>query len=799
MFSNYLKSSYRNLLANKTITALNIFGLAIGVAVCMIIGVWLQRELNYDNFHVDGEKIFRLSNTFQSESESFSQAPSGSGIGAQLPKLLPDVESACRVFGATYKLQYEDKLFIEENAAEVDSNFFEFFGFQLKKGNPATALIQANQIVLTQSLAKKYFGDADPMNKTITMDGQYQMVVSGVAADPPVNSHIQFDMLVSSSFLKALMTRLYQFDIDNEWLGGWPNTYVALKNPEHWKEAEQKINDLVAEKSKKEWEENQMSYAYFLQPIRDIHLKSALRYDALNNGSLARVRVFGIAGLIVLLLACVNYINLTTAGAMKRAKETGVKKVVGAAKHQLVQQFLLETCLVCITSVGLGCLLFEIALPYFSTWIGEEFAFHYNLTNLGILAGSIGALTLLSGFYPAAVLSSFRLSTVLKGNFSHSTSGNWLRKGLVVFQFTSTIAIIAAIIIMNEQMGFIRNKSLGYEGRAVITIPFYGEAVVRNQYETLRNELMKSPYILNVTKHGGNVVGGLGNGWTKTENLKGEAISTSLYNLNVDTTYFDTYDLQLVTGRFFSSAMPTDTTKSVLVNEAAVRTFGWETPENAIGKKFGENNDIKQVIGVVRDFHFESLHKPVEAVLIDYAINGSNLSLKLNATHLDAAVKHLQGIWSKMITDVPLEYSFVDEQVAEQYGNEQKMEGVFYAFSFVSLFVACLGLFGLSMFVVERKTKEVGIRKVLGASVSQIVAMLSKDFIVLVLISMLIASPIAWYLMHQWLNGFAYRIDISWWMFLLAGMIAIVIALATVSLQSIKAATSNPVKSLRLE
>lgn len=310
---------------------------------------------------------------------------------------------------------------------------------------------------------------------------------------------------------------------------------------------------------------------------------------------------------------------------------------------------------------------------------------------------------------------------------------------------------------------------------------------------------MKSPYILNVTKHGGNVVGGLGNGWTKTENLKGEAISTSLYNLNVDTTYFDTYDLQLVTGRFFSSAMPTDTTKSVLVNEAAVRTFGWETPENAIGKKFGENNDIKQVIGVVRDFHFESLHKPVEAVLIDYAINGSNLSLKLNATHLDAAVKHLQGIWSKMITDVPLEYSFVDEQVAEQYGNEQKMEGVFYAFSFVSLFVACLGLFGLSMFVVERKTKEVGIRKVLGASVSQIVAMLSKDFIVLVLISMLIASPIAWYLMHQWLNGFAYRIDISWWMFLLAGMIAIVIALATVSLQSIKAATSNPVKSLRLE
>ncbi|MDX1943010.1 MAG: FtsX-like permease family protein, partial [Saprospiraceae bacterium] len=763
------------------------------------IGTWLQRELSFDNFHPNGAQLFRLSNTFKSESESFSQAPSGPAFGAQLPDILPEVESACRIFEESFKLERGDLAFIEQNGLMVDANFFEFFGFRLKEGNPATVLNAADQIVLTERLATKYFGNENPIGKTLKLDGESVKTVSGIAENPPVNSHIQFDLLLSSTHLINRMLQQYNFDMNNLWVGGWPKTYVQLKKPENWRVAEAKINEIAAEKSKKEWEENKMSYNYFLQPIHDIHLKSNLRYDADNNGSLARVKIFAIVGIIVLLLACINYINLTTAGAMKRAKETAVKKVVGAIKSQLIRQFYLETFIICTLSVGLGFLLFKMGLPYFAEWIGQPYSFEYNITNFSLLTILILLLTTVSGFYPALVLSSFNISNTLKGSFLQGVQGVLLRKGLVVFQFTMTIAIIAAILIINQQMDFIKNKSLGFNREAVIEVPFYGDTTVINQYGALRNELLKNTGILNVSKHGGNVVGGLGNGWLVTQNLQGDEISTSLYSMSVDTSYFATYDMQLIAGRFFSKDIPTDVNKSVLVNEAAVRTFGWQQPENAIGKRFGTGDAARYVIGVVRDFNFESLHKPVEALMIGYSTQGNSLSLKLDATQLDASLKHLEKIWKTMIPNMPLEYAFVDEQVAQQYGNEKKMEGVFYGFSVLSLLIACLGLFGLSMFVVERKIKEIGIRKVLGASVAQIVTLLSKDFALLILVAVLIASPIAWYFMSQWLESFAYRIDIPWWSFALAGVVVIAIALLTVGIQAIRAAVANPVNSLRSE
>jgi len=397
------------------------------------------------------------------------------------------------------------------------------------------------------------------------------------------------------------------------------------------------------------------------------------------------------------------------------------------------------------------------------------------------------------------VLSSFNPATALKGNFFTSARGNLFRKGLVVFQFTITIALVASIIVISGQMNYIKRKSLGFEGNAVVEVKFFGEQSVQDQYVSLRNQLMQSPYILNVSKHSGNVVGGLGNGWTTTENLKGDEISTSLYNVAVDTTFSDVYNLKLAAGRFFSKEFPTDTTKAVLVNEAAVRTFGWQKPENAIGKKFGKGEEIRYVIGVIKDFNFESLHKPVEALMIEYSRRGNSLSIKIDTRHTDEAINHLQKIWKTSISDVPLEYSFVDESIARQYGNEQKMQGIFYWFAGLSLLIACLGLFGLSIFVVERKVKEIGIRKVLGASITGIVGLLSKDFLKLVLIAAIVASPIAWYFMHQWLQDFAYRISIGWWVFVVSGVIALMIALITVSFRSVKAAIANPVKSLRTE
>ena len=798
MIRNFFLTAWRNFSRNKVFTLLNVSGLAIGITVCLIIGVWLQRELSYDNFHSDADKIFRISNTFKSESESFSQAPSGPAFGAQLPKEIPAITSSCRLFNSSFKLKSGSNQFIENEAFYTDSNFFSFFRFKLKKGNPQQALMLQNQIVLTEALAEKYFGNDDPVGKTIMVDGKYPMIVSGIAENCPINSQIQFKVLIPSSLLIKQMKDQYNFDMNSQWLGGWPMTYVKL-DPSKADDIQKQINAVAKRFSEKDWKENKMSYFYFLQPMKKIHLNSNLRYDTPNNGSLSTVRIFSIIGVIVLLLACINYINLTTAGAIKRAKETSVRKVVGATKPQLIRQFFIETFIICSSAVIIGVVILKLILPAFSAWIGQSYRFDFSLLNIFILFGFVLFISAIAGIYPSAILSSFNPATALKGSFSQSAKGNLIRKSLVVFQFTITIALVASILIISRQMNYIKNKSLGYDSHAVIEVNFYGEDVVRNHYSAIRNQLLSSPYILNTSKHDGNVVGGIGNGWTTTENLKGDDISTSLYSMFIDTTYADTYNMKLAAGRFFSPQIPTDTTKSVMVNEAAVRTFGWKTAENAIGKRFGKGDDARYVIGVVKDFNFESLHKPVDALLIRYTKVGSSLSLKIDGRHIDEAINHLKKTWQSMVPDVPLVYSFVDESIGRQYGNEQKMQGIFYGFAILSLLIACLGLFGLSIFVVERKIKEIAIRKVLGASIPGIVGLLSKDFLKLVIIAAVIATPLAFYFMHQWLQDFAYRVNIGWWVFAASGIVALLIALVTISVKAIKAAMGNPVKSLRTE
>lgn len=799
MFKNYFKTAWRNLSKNKVFSLLNITGLSISVAVCLLIGIWVLRELSFDNFHPNGDSIFRLSNTFKSESESFSQAPSGPAFGAQLPRALPAVQSACRLFPGSYKIKYGDKQFFENDVLAADSNFFSFFGFKLLKGKPHQVLQSPSQIVISEDMAIKYFGQQDPVGKTLLVDDKFSVTVSGVVENSPDNSHIQYSFVYPVSALRQNMIQAYQLDINTLWVGGWPATYLQLRNPEKWQATEKQINAVAAKFSEKEWKQNKMSYKYFLQPLGDIHLKSKLRYDAANNGSLGRVQIFSILGIIVLLLACINYINLTTAGAIRRAKETAVRKVTGATKSQLVRQFFLETIIVCTLSVLLGIVLLEIVLPAFSAWLGTDYHFDITVTNILIILGFIVVISLIAGMYPSAILSSFNPVTTLKGSFTQSIKGNFIRKSLVVFQFSITIALIAAIFIINSQMNYMKNKSLGFNGNSVVEVEFQGDASVQNKYSAIRNELLSNPYVLNVSVHDGNVVGGLGNGWTTTENLNGDEISTSLYGMNVDPSYLNTYDLQLAAGRFFSKDIPTDSTAAVLVNEAAVKTFGWEKPENAIGKKFGKGDDAQYVIGVVKDFNFENLHKPVEALKINYARRGSKLSLKINANQINAAIDHLETTWKAIVPGVPLQYNFVDDNISKQYGDEQKMQGVFYSFAGLSLLIACLGLFGLSIFIVERKIKEIGIRKVLGASVTGITVLLTKDFAKLIIISLVLATPVSWYFMNAWLQDFAYHIDINWWVFAIAGIIALGIALFTISFRAIKAATANPVESLRSE
>jgi putative ABC transport system permease protein len=446
-----------------------------------------------------------------------------------------------------------------------------------------------------------------------------------------------------------------------------------------------------------------------------------------------------------------------------------------------------------------GVSIVKAILPSFSAWIGQPYTFDLTLLNVAIICVFIIGVSLISGIYPALSLSSYNPAAALKANFSMGAKGNLTRKSLVVFQFATGIALVASLIVIVLQMKFIQNKSLGYDGTAIIQVDGnYGREVTTN-YDALRNELLKNPNINHVSKHSGNVVGGLGNGWTTTENLKGEEISTSLYQYEVDPDYMDTYDMSLAAGRFFSLDFPSDTTKAVIVNETAVKTFGWEKNENAIGKRFGKGEGAKYVVGVIKDFHFESLHKPVEAVMMHYARFAGTVSLKVDATHVDNAIEHLKATWKTVNPEVPLMYTFVDQDIKSQYGNEQKMQSLFYGFSALSLVIACIGLFGLTIFVVERKIKEISIRKVLGANGAGIVSLISKDFVKLVLIANVVAIPVAYFVMNKWLEDFSYRIEIKWWVFVAAGVMGLIIAFVTVSFQAIRAAMTNPATGLRTE
>ena len=796
MYANFFITAWRNLGKNKIHTTLNITGLSIGIVVCLFICVWLQRELSFDNFHPDGDQIFRITNTFKSQSEVFSQAPSGVALAAQLPKQLPIIKSACRVFQFEHKFRVGNNSFFEHHTFVADSNFFSFFGFQLQQGQARLVLNSPDLLVLTEKTAFKYFGTTKRIvGRTMLMD-EHPMIVAGVAQNPPVNSHLQFDAVIPYTNFRNYGIANWKEDLDEDWVGGWPYVYVKLAKESNRTNAERQINEVIAKFSEKIWEENKMSYQYFLQPIGDIHLKSQLRYDSSNNGSLYIVNIFTIVGIIVLLLACINYINLTTAGAIKRAKETSVRKVIGATKSQLIRQFFLETFIICSISVIIGLTLFKALLPSFSAWISQPYNFLITPINILLIFSFVIFVSAISGIYPAFMISSFKPALSLKGVFSQSKHGSLIRKSLVVFQFTITIS---SVLIVKQQMNFINNTSLGFNDNALIEINFNGDETVLKSYNQLRNELLQNPYILNVSEQESNIVGGLGNGWTTTQNLKGEEVSTSIYRLNVSPDYFKTYNMKLAAGRFFSEDVPTDSAQSVLVNEAAVRTFGWKTPSNALGKPFGPKEDRKYVIGVVKDFNFENLHKQVEALLIGHVRQANSISIKMKSGHIHETIEQLTKIWKKIAPSVPFQYSFIEERISNQYGSEQKMQSIFYGLSTLSLLIACLGLFGLSIFIVERKVKEIGIRKVLGAKISGIVNLLSKDFLKLILISVLIASPLAWYLMNNWIREFAYHIKISWLVFVLSGCTAIIIAFLTISIQSIKAALANPITSLKTE
>lgn len=798
MIQRFFRSTVRHLSRNRTSAILNISGIAIGIATCLIIAIWAERELSFDDFHPNIDNKFRLWNTFKSESETFSQAPSGIALGAHLPKHVPAITSSCRIFNGSYKVRYEDKAFFESRFLLVDSNLFSFFGFKLLHGDPKTVLLSTSDLVVTEETAVKYFGSAEAaFGKTILVDDE-PMNISGVAANLPLNSHIQFDAVLPYERLRAYGLKEWKEDLDNQWIGGWPHTYVEISDASTVADVERQVNEVVERFAKKEWEDNKMSYQYFMMPVQDIHLKSNLRYDSRNNGNLLTVRVFVAVAIFILILACINYINLTTATALKRAKEISLRKVSGASRRQLMGQFFAETLMVSSIAVGLAVVLLQMALPLLSSWIGQKYTFSFTFVNVAILAGFIMVVTLASGFYPSVVLSSFQPVESLKGRFANSYRGQTARRSLVILQFTISTVLLIAILTVNHQMNFIRKTSIGYRADAMVVVQTNGDPTVVGKYDVIRNELLSAPYVMGVTRHNGGVVGGLGNGWTTTRNNDGKEVTTSIYRMNVDAEFFNTYGMELVAGRTFTKGTA-DTTKSVVVNEAAVKNIGWPSAQDAIGKPFGTGENIRYVIGVVKDFHFESLHKRVDPILIGHVGDGNSISLRIDGTHLKEGIAKLEQVWSTVAPGMPLNYQFVDESLKEQYASEQRMESIFNVFAGLSFLIACMGLFGLSTFMMQQRTREIGIRKVLGARETGLAILLTTDFLKPVLLSAIVAIPIGWYAMDQWLQTFAYHTTISWWIIALAVMVPATIAILTVSIQSIKTSLVNPATTLRTE
>ncbi|GAB3505472.1 ABC transporter permease [Spirosoma knui] len=811
MLRNYVKIAWRNLVTNKLYAGLNLIGLSIGLTCFAFIALWVRDEWSYDRFNEKADRIYRVSSKVFGDSETFEHAVSAVPLGPALKADYPEVEQFVRFDMNDAVVKRGDRMFVEEGILLTDPSFFDTFSYKLAIGDPKTALNDPFSLVLTESMAKRYFGSENPIGQNLVMmlhDTTGKGVpyrITGVMPDAPKNAHFTFSCLVS--FETLIAHERAELTSDNAWGDNSYYTYILLKKGVDYKSFEAKLPqfyDRHVLPISRRYGVNKRTAEYQLMPLTDIHLKSHVRYEISSTGSLTNLYIFGTVGLFILLLAAINYMNLATARSLKRAKEVGVKKVMGALKGQLIAQHLLESVLLALGSLGIALLLCYSLQRAFFQLTQKDISIFQSPLLLVFLVGMALLMGLASGIYPAFFISSYRPATVLKGTFATSVKGVWLRKGLVVFQFSVTIVLLVGILVINRQRSFMQHKNLGYRKEALLQVKVNGDIDVQRRIEPFKHDLLTSPYVKHLTTSNSILVGGLGNNGMETVDGQGKKLQTSIYRLKVDYDYIATLGMKMVAGRNFSKQFPadnpTDSTQNFLVNEAAVKAFGWSSAEKAIGKPFVMNGRRGQVVGVVNDFHFNSLQhrvEPLAMVIRDFGF--SRIILNIDGHKPQEAIAALESLWKKHFPTAYLDYDFVDKKLGEQYEAESRFSTIFLYFSLISVLIACLGLYGLTTFTAEQRTKEIGVRKVLGASVTSIIALLSRDFLRLVVLSIVLATPIAWYTMNEWLTSFAYRIDIEWWVFALAGLLAVTIALLTVSFQSIKAALTNPVKSLRAE
>ncbi len=796
MFKNYLKIAIRNLIRHKVNSFINITGLAIGIACCILIFLYALNELSYDRFHKHADNIFRVLTI----DENLGVSSNLVGItmpplGPAMVKQIPEVVESVRMTGARKNLlEYEEKTLYAEKVVYTEPSLFSTFDFELLSGDPQTALNRPNTAVITEEMTQKIFGSDNPIGKTVTLDDQDEIEIIGIVVDVKQNSHLEFDMLVS----------LYPTEQDTnfvQFLESWQNiamvTYVRLGNPKAETDVETKMEALIRETETGE------GFHVTLQPLIDAHLRSPdVLFDAQNRnkGDINSIYSMITVALFVILIASFNFMNLSTARSANRAREVGMRKTVGALRTQLIYQFLGESTFLCFLALGLALVLVEIFGPMLNLAIEGSIIIYLfsDISRFGLLILMTLMLGVFAGSYPAHVLSSFRPVKVLKGTFKGSSSGIWLRRVLVVAQFTVSVAMIIGLAIVYQQLDYTKNKKLGFDKGQVLNI--YLGRELTDRFEPLKNELAQLPSISAIATSSSMPGRGFGRRGMVPEGAADDE-NWIVSVMSIDENYIDMMDMKIIEGRNFSPEFTTDADQAVLINQTAAKELGWQS---SIGKKikFGraEDGPESKIIGVIEDFHFASMRHKIEPLFLNYR-PGVNfvLSLSLEPGDIPATVASITKIWQEVIPSHPFEYSFFDQDFDRLYRSDENFADLLLKFTWLAIFIACLGLFGLAAFTTEQRTKEIGIRKVLGASISNLVMLLSKEFLKLVLIAVIFAFPLAYLSMDKWLQHFAYRIDIGLITFVLAGVLALAIALATVSFQAIKAAVSDPVDALKYE
>ncbi len=807
MIRNYLKIAFRDLRKNKGYSAINIIGLAVGLTTCLLIMLYVVDELSYDRYNDKADKIYRVNNEVKFGGNYVDLAVAPAMMGPTMVKEFPQVEQYTRIrWYGSFLVRKGNENLKEGKVAYGDSTLFDVFTLPMLAGDPKTALKEPHSLVITETMAKKYFNRIDVVGKNLVINDTGNYKITGVIKDIPAQSHFNFDFFVP-------FTENEDSRSDN-WLSENYNTYILLKKNADAAKLEPGLNKMmdryvgpelknIINLSLDDFKKTGGYVRASLTPLTDIHLHSNKTGELWGNGNIRFVYIFSAIALFILLIACVNFMNLSTARSANRAKEVGVRKVLGSLKKNLIQQFLTESVMISFIALLLAILLAWLLLPYFNQLAGKNIQVNslfqpFMLASLVLLMIAVG---LLAGSYPAFFLSAFQPIVVLKGKLATGFKRSWLRNALVVFQFFISIILIIGTVVIYNQLNYIRNKDIGFNRNQVLIIN--NTDALRDHAITFKNELLQLSGIQNATMSGYLPVNyNRSNDAFFTSPTLDPKTGMSMQKWAVDENYLPTLDIKLLQGRNFSPQFLTDST-GVIINEAAAKFLG---SKDLLNKKLYRIEDIQtkkigeyHIIGVIKNFNFSSLRDVITPLGLLLRKDNGNISVRISTANIPSVIAEIKNKWQAMAPDQPFDYSFMDEQFNSLYTTEQRIGRIFITFAILAILIACLGLFGLVTYAAEQRTKEIGIRKVLGANVANIVTMISKDFLKLVLIASMIAFPVARWTMNKWLQDFAYRISIGWWVFAIAGASAIVIALITVSFQAIKAAIANPVKSLKTE